>query len=115
MANTFVKFFNKIFKSLRKLPKLFVKMPLIQKLLILLIVAFVISSYMFNKKEGFEQASEFMVKKGNDVYDDFYCSIYDDLVYDDLKNDYEVIHLKRTGKIDDVEEVIMLVIIQEKE
>ena len=41
MANTFVKFFNKIFKSLRKLPKLFVKMPLIQKLLILLIVAFV--------------------------------------------------------------------------
>jgi SAM-dependent methyltransferase len=42
-----------------------------------------------------------MVKKGNDVYDDFYCSIYDDLVYDDLKNDYEVVHLKRTGKIDE--------------
>ena len=100
MANSFIKFFNKLFKSLKKIPKLFTKMPLIQKLLILLIVAFVISSYMFNKKEGFEQASEFMVKKGNDVYDDFYCSIYDDLVYDDLKNDFEVLQLKRVGNID---------------
>lgn len=108
MANSFLKFFNKLFKSLRKLPKLFIKMPLIQKLLLLLIVAFVVTSYVFNKREGFEQASEFMVKKGNDVYDDFYCSIYDDLVYDDLKNDYEVVHLKRTGKIDENSNVIDL-------
>jgi SAM-dependent methyltransferase len=108
MANSFIKFFNKIFKSFKKLPKLFIKMPLIQKLLILLIIAFVITSYMFNKKEGFEQASEFMVKKGNDVYDDFYCSIYDDLVYDDLKNDYEVVHLKRSGGIDNNSTVVDL-------
>lgn len=108
MANSFIKFFNKLFKSLRKLPKLFTKLPLIQKLLILLIIAFVITSYMFNKKEGFEQSSQFIVKKGNDVYDDFYCSIYDDLVYDDLKNDYEVVHLKQTGKIDKTSNVIDL-------
>ena len=69
-------------------------------LLILLIIAFIISSFAFNKKEGFEQASQFIVKKGIDVYDDFYCSLYDDLVYDEIKNDYEVVHLKKTGKID---------------
>ena len=106
MAGSFIKFFNKIFKTLQKIPKLFMKMPMIQKLLILLIVAFVISTFAFNKKEGFEQASDFIVKKGNDVYDDFYCSIYDDLVYDEIKNDFEVVHLKRTGKIDDKSNVI---------
>ena len=101
MTGSFIKFFNKIFRSLRRIPKLFMKMPMIQKILILLIIAFIVSSYAFNKKEGFEQASDFIVKKGNDVYDDFYCSIYDDLVYDEMKNDYEVVHLKRTGKIDE--------------
>tara|TARA_B100001094_G_C18193720_1_gene809091 strand:+ start:2814 stop:3764 length:951 start_codon:yes stop_codon:yes gene_type:complete len=100
MAVSFIKYFNKIFKKLKKIPKLYMKMPMIQKLLILLIIAFIISSFAFNKKEGFEQASQFIVKKGIDVYDDFYCSLYDDLVYDEIKNDYEVVHLKKTGKID---------------
>ena len=52
MAGSFIKFFNKIFKTLQKIPKLFMKMPMIQKLLILLIVAFVISTFAFNKKKG---------------------------------------------------------------
>ena len=108
MTISFVKFFNKLFKSLAKVPKLFIKMPMLQKLLIILIVAFVVSSYVFNKKEGFEQASDFIVKKGNDVYDDFYCSIYDDLVYDDMKNDFEVVQLKRIGQIDKNSNVIDL-------
>ena len=70
---------------------------------------FVISTFVGpNKKEGFEQASDFIVKKGNDVYDDFYCSIYDDLVYDEI-NDFEVVHLKRTGKIDDKSNVIEVI------
>ena len=33
-------------------------------------------SFAFNKKEGFEQASKFIVKQGSDVYDDCYCSIW---------------------------------------
>tara|TARA_B100000674_G_C37920646_1_gene953108 strand:- start:315 stop:1271 length:957 start_codon:yes stop_codon:yes gene_type:complete len=106
MAVNFIKYFKKIFKTLTKLPKLFIKLPTLHKLLILLIVAFVISSYAFNKKEGFEQASKFIVKKGNDVYDDFYCSIYDDLVFDDTKNNYEVVHLKRTGGINEKSTVL---------
>tara|TARA_B100000925_G_scaffold103599_1_gene76298 strand:+ start:8899 stop:9855 length:957 start_codon:yes stop_codon:yes gene_type:complete len=106
MTTSFTAFFNKLFKSLKKIPKLFIKLPLIQKLLVLLIIAFVITSYTFNKKEGFKQSADFIVKKGNDVYDDFYCSIYDDLVYDEIKNDYEVVHLKRVGKINEDSVVI---------
>jgi len=41
-------------------------------------------------KEGFEQSSEFIVKKGTKVYDDFYAEIYDDLVFNVVKNDFEI-------------------------
>lgn len=41
-------------------------------------------------KEGFEQSAEFIVKKGPEVYDDFYVDIYDDLVFSKIKNDFEI-------------------------
>ena len=45
----------------------------------------------FNKKkEGFEQNDKFLIKTGPDIYDDFYADIYDYLVFNTLKNDYEV-------------------------
>jgi SAM-dependent methyltransferase len=43
-----------------------------------------------SNKEGFQQQQEFLYKKGNDIYDDFYANIYDFLVYNETKNDYEV-------------------------
>jgi SAM-dependent methyltransferase len=42
------------------------------------------------KREGFIQQQEFLFKKGNDIYDDFYANIYDLLVFNEVKNDYEV-------------------------
>ena len=42
------------------------------------------------KKEGFEQRDQFLFKTGTDIYDDFYADIYDYLVYNNLKTDYEV-------------------------
>jgi SAM-dependent methyltransferase len=41
-------------------------------------------------KEGFEQTDKFMFKTDSDVYDDFYSDIYDQLVFNNLKDDYEV-------------------------
>lgn len=41
-------------------------------------------------KEGFEDKKEFVEKKGEGIYDDFYASVYDSLVYNGFKNDYEV-------------------------
>ena len=42
------------------------------------------------KREGFQQQQEFLFKKGQDIYDDFYANVYDYLVFNELKNDYEV-------------------------
>ena len=49
-------------------------------------------------KEGFTQQKKFVVKEGIECYDDFYSEIYDDLVLDEVKNDFEVGELKRLIK-----------------
>jgi SAM-dependent methyltransferase len=41
-------------------------------------------------KEGFQQGSQFVQLSGNQIYDDFYAEIYDYLVFNNMKNDYEV-------------------------
>ena len=57
-------------------------------------VALVVATNVANSyrgvKEGFESTSEFIVKKGPEIYDDFYVSIYDDLVFSKIKNDFEI-------------------------
>jgi SAM-dependent methyltransferase len=40
--------------------------------------------------EGFEQQDQFLIKTGPEIFDDFYSDIYDYLVYNNLKDDYEV-------------------------
>ena len=46
----------------------------------------------FDKKrvEGFEQSDKFLFKTGPDIYDDFYADIYDYLVFNSQKDQYEV-------------------------
>jgi SAM-dependent methyltransferase len=41
-------------------------------------------------KEGFEQRDQFLIKSGPEIYDKFYADIYDYLVFNNLKDDYEV-------------------------
>ena len=61
------------------------------------VIVFVIIALIFTKianantprVEGFSQNRKFVVKKNNEIYDNFYCSIYDHLVYDEKKNDFE--------------------------
>ena len=57
-----------------------------------LLLWFVLTEHGRRLKEGFapEPKQEFTLKKGPDIYDDFYVSVYDDLVFDELKNDFEV-------------------------
>jgi SAM-dependent methyltransferase len=60
-------------------------------LLLILIVFFkYLNNYSTNKREGFIQTQEFLFKKGPELYDDFYADIYDYLVFNEVKNDYEV-------------------------
>jgi SAM-dependent methyltransferase len=45
---------------------------------------------ILNGKEGFLSNESFLFKRNNDIYDDFYSEIYDYLVFNVVKNDYEV-------------------------
>ena len=40
--------------------------------------------------EGFDQMDKFLIKTGPEIYDNFYADIYDYLVFNNLKNDYEI-------------------------
>jgi SAM-dependent methyltransferase len=69
----------------------FGKILLFVSLLLIIVVFFkYVNSKNPNKIEGFQQEQEFLFKKGNDIYDDFYADIYDFLVFNEIKNDYEV-------------------------
>jgi len=41
-------------------------------------------------REGYEQNDQFLFKRGAEVYDDFYATIYDYLVFNEMKNDFEI-------------------------
>ena len=55
--------------------------------------------------EGFTQSKKF-VTKNNNLYDDFYCSIYDDLVFDTTKNKFELDELKYITKLSEKSKVL---------
>ena len=60
-------------------------------IVLLLMLVLVFKGFKQHKNvEGFEQQDKFLIKSGSDIYDDFYASIYDYLVFNNLKDDYEV-------------------------
>jgi SAM-dependent methyltransferase len=68
---------------------LWCKILIFMALLLLLILVF--KGFDSNMgKEGFEQSDKFLIKTGPEVYDEFYADIYDYLVFNNLKDDYEV-------------------------
>ena len=65
----------------------FGKVLLFVALLLVLVVFF---RSLMPVREGLINNKTFLFKKGNAIYDDFYADIYDYLVFNQLKNDYEV-------------------------
>jgi SAM-dependent methyltransferase len=62
---------------------------------IFITLIFIVIIYMLfisnnNKKEGFTFMEKYIEKTDNDIFDDFYSNIYDDLLFSDLKNDFEL-------------------------
>jgi len=57
--------------------------------ILVLIVLSIIKTH-FSKKEGFHQEDHFTFKTGTDIYDEFYSSIYDQLVFNNVKDNYEI-------------------------
>jgi len=82
-------------KTIKSLASVYNKCSIWCKVLILtcllLLVVLVFKGLKQKKNvEGFEQRDKFLIKTGSDIYDDFYADIYDYLVFNNLKNDYEV-------------------------
>lgn len=81
------KIYNRMERSLKKMPVWFHLVILLAIIYILLCIYRQASPI----KEGFvDQKEKFIVKKGIDLYDDFYVNIYDELFYRELSNQYEV-------------------------
>lgn len=61
-------------------------------LFIVILLLIVVGIFRSSKsgKEGFEQTDKFMFKTDGDVYDDFYSDIYDQLVFSNVKDNYEI-------------------------
>jgi SAM-dependent methyltransferase len=68
----------------------FGKVLIFLSVLLILVIFFKSFSPKMKNKEGFETTESFLYKTGSEVYDDFYTDIYDYLVFNSLKNDYEV-------------------------
>ena len=82
---------QKIIKSLGTAynkSSLWCKLLIFMALLLLLILVF--KGFKPKSVEGFEQRDQFLIKNGSGIYDDFYADIYDYLVFNNLKDDYEI-------------------------
>ena len=61
--------------------------------LVIIFVIIILLYFYYNKKtniEGFVQNEKFIIKYNDQIYDNFFSSIYKKLNYDILKNEYEV-------------------------
>ena len=78
------------------LTKIIKKLSLWEKIFyifLMLIIFMIVLNYAKNYhgiKENFDKKGSLVVKKGNDVYDDFYADIYDKLVFCQQKNEFEL-------------------------
>ena len=60
------------------------------KVLIFASLILIIVVIFRSKKEGFKRGDKFSFKTGDDIYDDFYANIYDQLVFSHIKDNYEI-------------------------
>lgn len=90
----------KISTSIKPITNLYKTMTPVGKILLfvtilLILVVFFRSLNNNNKhnREGYQQNDKYLFKEGNDVYDEFYATIYDYLVFNNNKNEYEVLEI----------------------
>lgn len=84
----------KINNIVNSITSFYEKMSCFGKLLfflaLFLILSVVFKSLSFPKREGFEQKDKFLFKDSTNIYDNFYTEIYDFLVFNSIKNNYEI-------------------------
>ena len=58
--------------------------------MIFIIILFIFKNFDSLHKEGFIQNDSFLFKSNDSIYDDFYANIYDQLVFSNVKDNYEI-------------------------
>ena len=89
-------------KCFNQMTSFFKKSSIWTKIIVFTIIALIftkIANANTPRIEAFSQNRKFVVKKNNEIYDKFYCSLYDHLVYDEKKNDFEVIQIDKIAKM----------------
>jgi SAM-dependent methyltransferase len=82
---------NNIFKQLKSFKNLYNKSSFWCKMLILIVlIMLVVIVFKSSSKEGFIQQHPFLFKSGSEVFDKFYAEIYDYLVFNNIRNEYEI-------------------------
>lgn len=95
-----------------KLTRYIKKFHIWTRIIIVIIIAFVVS-YVYSilskpkQIEGFTQKEKFIVKENSNIYDPFYVSIYDSLVYDPVKNNFEIGELVRTTGMEPAKSIVL--------
>ncbi len=80
-------------KIIKSITNCYNKMSNFGKILLfiaLLLVLIVFFKSLMPVQEGMVDSSKFLFKQGTAVYDDFYANVYDYLVFNQLRNDYEI-------------------------
>ena len=81
---------------LKSITKIYSKLSNFGKILIFIALLLIIVVFFKSieipglNKEGFQSQEKFLFKTGVDVYDDFYANIYDYLVFNNVKDAYEI-------------------------
>jgi ubiquinone/menaquinone biosynthesis C-methylase UbiE len=77
-------------KILKSITNFYNKLSPFGKILIFLAIILSLVIMFKTSKEGMIDNTKILIKSGDAIYDDFYASIYDYLVFSSAKNDYEV-------------------------
>jgi len=87
----------KLFNNLIKIIK---KSTLLEKLVFILLIILILTVFHNIKycKEGFAGKPSLIKKVDSEIFDDFYVDIYDTLLYNKIKNNFEVNNLLKNNK-----------------
>jgi SAM-dependent methyltransferase len=94
---------NSIMKTIKKAKTIFIKSSIWFKIVIFTLFVLILANVANRNTpdiEGFSQKRKFISKDNDNLYDDFYCSVYDELIFDPQKNTYEVTELDKVADID---------------
>lgn len=76
---------------LKQFKNLYNKTSFSAKILILIVlIMLVVLVFKTSSKEGFIQEQSFLFKTGSEIFDNFYAEIYDYLVFNNIRNEYEI-------------------------